>query len=71
VSTNPPESPVTTKRTKRRGLFWSRYITCGPHSTEEFDLRRFFDDAEYIAIKVLLLVLLVITLCEIVILHLK
>jgi hypothetical protein len=64
-----PES--SSKPRRRLRLFWSRYITTGSKSEEEFDLHRFFDDAEYVAIKVACFLALLIILFEVVSAHLK
>lgn len=51
-----PSSP------SQSNLFWSRYITERENSQPEFDLRRFFEDAEYVAIKLACLASLIIIL---------
>jgi hypothetical protein len=54
---------------KKSSLFWSRYITEGKNSEREFDLRRFFEDAEFVAIKLACLASLIVILCLVVAAH--
>ena len=67
----PTSAPIHPKHHKEPNLFWSRYISVGADNREEFDLRRFFDDAEYVAIKVACFLALLIVLSGIVRGHFK
>ena len=39
--------------------FWVRYIVIGPHSEQMFDWRSFFEDVDYVLIRLLAVMVLI------------